>query len=148
MSGAWVWVLLATSFNPYFVLPDGRTEVDLEVDQFVPHLLDTGDTAIHKPSSSSRCYPVTLSQTSFDHATFEEPNIDEEYGIVEPSQCPIYCNYWPFTMMNSERPDDPHRAIGSEVVAAECVEHIPAADSAVPDAAVPIVVCSENVVCL
>ena len=56
---------------PYFVLPDGRTEVDLEVDQFVPYLLDTGDTAIHKPSSSSRCYPVTLSQNVFDHATFE-----------------------------------------------------------------------------
>ena len=51
---------------PYFVLPDGKTEVDLEVDQFVPYLLDTGDTAVHKPSSSSRCYPVTLSQKSFD----------------------------------------------------------------------------------
>ena len=31
-------------------------------------------------------------------------------------------------------------------MAAECVEHIPAANSALPDAAIPIVVCSENVV--
>ena len=48
--------------------------------------------------------------------------------------------------MNSERPNDLHRAIGSDVLAAECVEHIPAADSALPDAAIPIVVCSENIV--
>jgi len=49
-------------------------------------------------------------------------------------------------MINSECPDDPHCAIGSEVLAAECVEHIPAADSALPDAAILIVVCSEHVV--
>ena len=61
---------------PYSVLPDGKTEVDLEVDQFVPYELDTGDTAIHKPSCSSRCYPVTLFQNASDNATFEEPNID------------------------------------------------------------------------
>ena len=58
---------------PYFVLPDGKTEVDLEVDQFVPYLLDTGDTAIHKPSSSSRCYPVTFFQNAFGNTIFEEP---------------------------------------------------------------------------
>ena len=50
------------------------------------------------------------------------------------------------TMTNLERPNDPHRVIGSEVLAAECVEHIPAANSALPDAAIPSVVCSENVV--
>ena len=49
-------------------------------------------------------------------------------------------------MMNSGLADDPHRAIGSDVLAAKCVEHIPAADSALPHAAIPTVVCSENVV--
>ena len=33
---------------PYIVLPDGKAEVDLHVDQYVPYLLDDGDTAIHK----------------------------------------------------------------------------------------------------
>ena len=51
-------------YVPCFVLPDSNTEVDLEVDQFVPYLLDTGDTAIHKLSSSSRRYPVVLSQNN------------------------------------------------------------------------------------
>ena len=49
-------------------------------------------------------------------------------------------------MTNLERLDDPHRAVGSEVLAAECVEQIPAADSALPNAAIPIVVCSEQLV--
>ena len=48
--------------------------------------------------------------------------------------------------MTDLRTNDPHRAIGSDVLAAECVEHIPATNSALPDAAIPIVVCSENVV--
>ena len=131
---------------PYFVLPDGKTEVDLEVDQFVRYLLDTGDTAIHKPSSSSRCYPVTLSRNAFGNTSFEEPNINEKYCIVEPSQCLKGRDCEPFTMMNPGLADDPHRAIGSDVLAAKCVEHISAADSAFPHAAIPIVESSENVV--
>ena len=119
-------------------MPDGRTEIDLEVDQFVLYLLDTGDTAIHKPSSSSRCYPVTRFQVAFDNAIFVEPTIDERCGIVDPPQCPLDRNCGPFTMINSERPNDPHRAIGSDVLAAECVEHIPAANSVLPDAAIPM----------
>ena len=51
-------------------------------------------------------------------------------------------------MTDFGRTDDPHRAIGSNVLAAECVEHIPAANSALPDVRIPIVVCSENVVSL
>ena len=47
-------------------------------------------------------------------------------------------------MTNLERPNDPHRAIGSDVLAAECVERIPAADPALPNAAIPTVVCSEK----
>ena len=40
---------------PYIVLPDGKTEVDLHVDQYVPYLLDDGDTAIHKFCVSLPC---------------------------------------------------------------------------------------------
>ena len=74
---------------PYFVLPDGHTEVDLEVDQFVPYLLDTGDTAIHKLSSSSRCYPIVLSQghKSLDKTIGEESTFDAKNNIVDPLQC-------------------------------------------------------------
>ena len=70
---------------PYFVLPGGKTEVDLDVDQFVPYLLGTGDTAIHKPSSSSRCYPVVLSQEreSLVKTTIEESNVKEKSDIVD-----------------------------------------------------------------
>jgi len=131
---------------PYLVLPDGKTEVDLEVDQFVPYLLDTGDTAIHKPSSSSRCYPVTLVQKDSDNTIFWRPHIDEKCGIVDPSQCPNNRDCEPLTMMNFGPADDPHRAIGSDTLAAKCVEHISVADSALPDAAISTVASSENVV--
>ena len=129
-------------------MPDGKTEVDLEVDQFVPYLLDIGDTAVHKSSSSSRCYPIVLSQNrdSFDKTTLDKLICDEKRGIVGPSQCPMDRNCGTFTMTDLERTDDPHRAIGSDVLAAACVEHIPAANSALPDAAIPIVVWSEDVV--
>ena len=40
---------------PYIVLPDGKTEVDLHVDQYVPYLLDDGDTAIHKSCIAMPC---------------------------------------------------------------------------------------------
>ena len=40
---------------PYIVLPDGKSEVDLHVDQYVPYLLDDGDTAIHKSCVSLPC---------------------------------------------------------------------------------------------
>ena len=51
-------------------------------------------------------------------------------------------------MMNLGPADDPHRAIGSDVLAAKCVEHISVADSALPNATIPIVASSENVVFL
>ena len=82
------------------MLPDGKTEVELEVGQFVPYLLDTGDTAIHKPSSSSRCYPVVLSHNykSLDNSIGENWMFDanerhmwtlhnaSQIAIVDPSQ--------------------------------------------------------------
>ena len=40
---------------PYIVLPDGKIEVDLHVDQYIPYLLDDGDTAIHKYCASMPC---------------------------------------------------------------------------------------------
>ena len=40
---------------PYIVLPDGKTEVRLHVDQYVPYLLDGGDTAIHNSCVSMPC---------------------------------------------------------------------------------------------
>ena len=40
---------------PYIVLPDGKTEVDFHVDQYVPYLLDDGDTAICKSCVSMPC---------------------------------------------------------------------------------------------
>ena len=40
---------------PYIVLPDGTTEVNLRVDQYVSYLLDHGDTAIHKSCVSMPC---------------------------------------------------------------------------------------------
>ena len=49
-------------------------------------------------------------------------------------------------MTDLGRTDDPHRAIRSNVLAAECVEHIPAVNSALPDVAIPMVVFSEDVV--
>ena len=33
---------------PYFALPDGKTEIDLSVDAFVPYLFDGGDLTKHK----------------------------------------------------------------------------------------------------
>ena len=36
---------------PYLVLTDG-TEVDLHVDQYVPHLFDDGDVTIHRAACS------------------------------------------------------------------------------------------------
>ena len=55
----------------------------MEVDQFVPYLLDTGDTAIHKPSSSSICYPVVLSQnhTSLDKTIGEAFIFDSKTSL-------------------------------------------------------------------
>ena len=73
-------------------------------------------------------------------------NLDGKYGIVDPSQCPKDHNCGSSTMTNLERPNDVHRAIGSEVLATECVEHILAADPVLPDVATPTVVCLEHVV--
>ena len=110
-------------------MPDGKTVVDLEVDQFVPYLLDTGDTAIHKPSSSSRCYPVVLSQNhkSLDNLIGEDYIFDAESDSVDPSQCQSDRNCGPFTLTDLERKDDHHCAVGGEVLATECVEFIFAA---------------------
>ena len=33
--------------SPYLVLPDGKTEVDLCVDNYVPYLIDDGDISVH-----------------------------------------------------------------------------------------------------
>ena len=38
---------------PYFVLPDGETEVDLAVENYVPYLFDTGDAARFKSTDKA-----------------------------------------------------------------------------------------------
>ena len=77
----------------YFVLPDGKTEVDLEVDQFVPYLLDTSDTAIHKASSSSRCSPVVLIQNnSLDNSMGEVSIFEKQH--CGPFTMPVSSQLW------------------------------------------------------
>ena len=94
----------------------------MEVDQFVPYMLDTGDTAIHKPPLSSRCYPIMLSRDSesLGKTMIEESIVHEknDIDIVGPSQCPPDRNCGPSTMTDVGRTNDPHRAIWSNVLAA------------------------------
>ena len=54
---------------PYIVLPDGQTEVALHVDQYVPYLLDDGDTAIHKSCVSMPCAEVQSEVLNLDDDT-------------------------------------------------------------------------------
>ena len=54
---------------PYIVLPDGKTEVDLHVDQYVPYLLDDGDTAIHKSCVSMPCAAFKSEMFNLDNDT-------------------------------------------------------------------------------
>ena len=70
--------------------------------------------------------------------------MDEKNDIVDPSQCPSDRNCGPFTMTDLERKNDRHCAIGGEVLAKECVEHIFAAESTLPDVAIPTLCCQKT----
>ena len=54
---------------PYIVLPVGKTEVDLHVDQYVPYLLDDWDTAIHKSCVSMPCAAFQSEILNLDDGT-------------------------------------------------------------------------------
>ena len=61
---------------PYIVFPDGKTEVDLHVDQYVPYLLDDGDTAIHKSCVSMPCaaFQSEIFDLDNDTSVYSDPH--------------------------------------------------------------------------
>ena len=61
---------------PYFVLPDGTTEVDLHVEQYVPYLLDDGDTAKFKACTTCIPFETTLDSNIPVHC-MDADDVDE-----------------------------------------------------------------------